>query len=201
MSTSANKSSMLSNINQKINKNFTTAKENFTNMNTYIAFYTIFSTLTVVSLFVTFFLSGIAAWGMQVSGYGLLFLAMIMLFINMVLNSKNSNTTSNADSPKINYWCVGGYLAVMFASIGMKIYSLAAYKDRIISNEKYYSYFNGSNVGLIFLQTMFISCYGFKKSIPYVVLLLGLLLLSSAISDFIIIAYFYADGFCSVYHT
>ena len=188
-------------IRTKISDMATTVKNNFTNMNTYIAFYTIFSTLTVVSLFVTFFLSGIAAWGMQVSGYGLLCLAMIMLFIDMVLKSKNSNTSSNTDSPKINYWCVGGYLAVMFASIGMKIYSLAAYKDRIISNEKYYSYFNGSNVGLIFLQTMFISCYGFKNSIPYVLLLLGLLLLSSAISDFIIIAYFYADGFCSVCRT
>jgi hypothetical protein len=201
---------------QKIGNNMTNVATSLkTNMdrisnNKFIIFYSIFSTLTAVSLFVTFFLSGISAWGMQVSGYGLLFFAMLALLGNFyyLYGDKNSTPITNAPPvtnikpAKIFVVCV--FMFIMIGTIFTKLYSLFAYKDRIILNEQYYDYFNGTNVGLIVLQiiaiTYFSQQYGFNSNVVYSLLLLSVLMSICVITDFVVIAYFHADGFCSVCH-
>jgi len=185
----------------------TKMKENMIQLanNKFLIFYSIFSTLTAVSLFATFFISGISAWGMQVSGYGLLIFAMFALFGNFYYLDTDQNSTqpqTKKTYPKI--FAVGVFMLIMFGAIFTKLYTLFVYKDRIIANEEYYDYFNGTNVGLIVLQIIAISYFsqqhGFSSNVVYSVLLLALLMSICVITDFVVVAYFHADGFCSVCH-
>ena len=166
----------------------------------YVAFYSIFSGLTLISLFVAIFLSGSPAWGLQVSGYFLLFLAMIMLLIKINIVKKNPPLPTNY----FNIISFGFYLLIMFATIGMKLYLLFVYKDRLTSsNEAYYSYFNRPILGLIIIQSFLL--YRYIDNMPPYILsllcLLGLFNIAAVISEFNVVTFYYADGFCSVFHT
>lgn len=179
--------------------------DNMNNMDMFVIFYSIFSTLTAVSLFTTFFISGISAWGMQVSGYGLLIFAMFALFGNFYyLDTDNNSTKTKTNKTYTKIFAVGAFMLIMFGAIFTKLYTLFVYKDRIIANEEYYDYFNGTNVGLIVLQIIAISYFsqqhGFSSNVVYSVLLLAVLMSICVITDFVVVAYFHADGFCSVCH-
>ena len=125
----------------------------------YVAFYSIFSGLTLISLFVAIFLSGSPAWGLQVSGYFLLFLAMIMLLIKINIVKKNPPLPTN--------------------------------------------YFNRPILGLIIIQSFLL--YRYIDNMPPYILsllcLLGLFNIAAVISEFNVVTFYYADGFCSVFHT
>ena len=169
------------------------------------AMYCIFAVSAIGCLIITFFTSGSAAWGSQIAGYCVFAIAMIMLFANVVVNSSNADA-STTPTNKFYIFGIGIYLLIMFATIGCKLYGLFAYKDRIISNGQYYSYFNIPILGLIVLQFFLLFNFFSQKSLLNAIVLsflclLGLLNLIATIIDFNVLSYYYADGFCSVSHT
>ena len=197
--------SIINNVGSKVSNFGKSLKENMIQLanNKFLIFYSIFSTLTAVSLFATFFISGISAWGMQVSGYGLLIFAMFALFGNFYyLDTEQNSTQTKTKKTYTKIFAVGAFMLIMFGAIFTKLYTLFVYKDRIIANEEYYDYFNGTNVGLIVLQIIAISYFsqqhGFSSIVVYSLLLLALLMSICVITDFVVVAYFHADGFCTV---
>jgi len=168
-----------------------------TSMSPSIIFYGIFAGLSMLCLFITWFLSGLPAYGLQATGYGLLFFAMISLGV-YIFYSKSLT--------KYMIYGIAFYMVIIIGAIGIKLYSLIAYKDRIISNATYYSYFNLPIFGLMILQIYLIGNSFIQESsnTPSYVLaficLLGLITLNASISDYYVLKYFYADGFCSECH-
>jgi hypothetical protein len=163
-------------------------------MDIFLTFYGILSFLAICCLIIMIFLSGDAAYGLQLAGYFMLFIALIPLTMYFYYN-----TTST-----MNIIGVIFYMLTLCGTIIFKLYSLFAYKNRIISNGNYYSYFNKPLIGLIILQIFIIIGYfsqsGDSSFILSVLCLIGLFNFISAILDFNVLTYFYADGFCSGCH-
>lgn len=174
----------------KYQKFVTTAKS----VDPSIIFYGIFAGVSMLCLIVAFFLSGLPAYGLEATGYGLLFFAMVSLGIYIY---------SRKDLTKYVIGGIGFYMFIILIAIGFKLYSLIVYKDILTSDTTYYSYFNKPIFGLMFLQILLIGFYFIKKIKPDIlalICLLGVVTLNAAISDFQVLKYFHADGFCSGCH-
>jgi len=175
----------------------TNATANVSSMssNPSIIFYSIFAGLSMLCLIITRFLSGVPAYGLQVTGYGLLFFAMVSLGV-YIFYSKHLT--------KYMIFGIVFYMLTILVGIGFKLYSLLVYKDRIMSNEEYYSFLNLPIFLLTALQIAIISTNFIKDKIPgnviAIICFLGVVTLIATTTHFYVLKYFHADGFCSGCH-
>ena len=171
------------------------------------AMYFIFISSAILCFIIHFITSGLTAYGSLIAGYSVLFIAILMLLVSVFSEMDDSDYTNINDNnyliKYLNIFGFGIYMLMMFGTIGLKLYSLCVYKDRIISNEKYYFNFNIILFCLIFIQCLFIinNFYNIYGIILSLLCLFGSITVITVILEFTTLTYFHTDGFCSLCHT
>jgi hypothetical protein len=169
------------------------------------AMYFIFVSSAILCFIIHFVTSGLTAYGSLIAGYSVLFIAIIMLLVSVFSEMEDIDYINDNDYliKYLNIFGFGIYMLMMFGTIGLKLYSLSVYKNRIISNEKYYFNFNIILFCLIFIQCIFIinNFYNISGIILSLLCLFGSITTITAILEFTTLSYFHADGFCSLCHT
>lgn len=178
-------------------------------MDTVSALYYIFTFSGLLCFAIYLFTSGVAAYGALIAAYSTLFIGMIMLLMNIfyvIVNNRN-NGTNNYMTMFLNIFGVGLFMLMMFGSIGLNIYLLVVFKDRIISEKVTSGYWVMTIVSIILMliQSVIIFMTLYKNSFSSLAIsslcLFGLLNVITSIINLNILSYFYADGFCSLNHT
>jgi len=169
------------------------------------AMYFIFVSSAILCFIIHFVTSGLTAYGSLIAGYSVLFIAIVMLLVSVFSEMEDIDNINDNDYliKYLNIFGFGIYMLMMFGTIGLKLYSLSVYKERIISNEKYYFNFNIILFCLIFIQCIFIinNFYNIYGIILSLLCLFGSITAITAILEFTTLTYFHADGFCSLSHT
>jgi hypothetical protein len=189
-------------------------------MDTISALYGIFTCAGLLCALIYFFTSGISAYGSLISAYSTLFIGMVMLLINIfyviVKNNGSSSTSNGANGSNNNnmtmffkIFGVGIFMLMMFGSIGLNLYLLIVFKDRIISENVTSGYWTMNIVSIILMIVqsgiVFTILYKNKENFSSLAIsslcFFGLLNVIVSIINFNILSYFYTDGFCPLNHT
>lgn len=173
----------------------------------YSSIYKAFIMASVISFVISFFSSGEISLGASLAGYSVLILGIMMfliiLFQNILSNNQNQGFFKVFSTVLMN---TGPFL-LMLSVIGVVLYLIIYYKNKIIDEHVSKSYYVFSNMTIVLLLLQLYIVYTNITSVNFestkklskltssLVYLLGVLTASCVIILFTILKYYTTDGF------
>ena len=179
--------------------------------NWYSAIYKSLIIASVLSFIIYFFSSGNVSLGALISGYSVLTLSIMMILYIILYNLLQSNQTGSSFQLLLSMITTTGPFLLMLGVIGLVLYLIISYKDRIllghVSNG--YTTFNNITITMILLQLYLVytnintekfeTTQKLSKITTSILYLYGVITAISSITLFNILTNFSADGFQSTF--
>jgi len=182
--------------------------------NLYSSIYKSFILSSVICFIIYIFTTENVSYGSMVTGYCTLtfslFMILFVIFNNILETTKNDSSTYKLIS---NILFLSGPFILMLIAIGLVLYLIIFYKNKILSQHIPNSFYTFSNINILLLLIQIYIIYNnlnnsnfeetkkLDKITSSLLYLLGTITFINSIIIFSILRYFSADGFQSYFTT